>query len=197
MRTLALRLKRHSMSPESGDGFILERVRDHFIEGKYFEKITIDDIVRDPFGNERIFERIDYREVEFVFSSKYPQIELHESPRGLQPFLSRLSEASDFSLSLLALEVDLFKWANVIGEAFPSRFRIESARLSDLVIEEGVTARVLLSSQRDIRDSVERFTARRRHLVDKIQLTLEHDGAPWSLHLSAGGTLRSRDTLPA
>ncbi len=41
-----------SFSNEDNDGVLIARVRDSFLEGRFFEKVVSEETVRDPFGNE-------------------------------------------------------------------------------------------------------------------------------------------------
>jgi hypothetical protein len=196
IRTLASHLKAYSFGRDSDDGFIIERVRDTHIEGKYFERVTFDEIVRDPFGDENTYERVSYREVEFTFSAEFPQIELRKFPRGTQSFVARLSEATSFSSSFVAIGVDVFKWSDAIRGAFPDGFRIDLADLSEVFLEPDVKAKVILSGQKDILSALQKFTGRYRHMVNRIQVRIDNDGTPISFQLSSDGTLRAPDRLP-
>jgi hypothetical protein len=196
MRTLASRLKGRSFSAQTNDGFLIERVRDTFIEGRYFEKVVFEEVVRDPFGVEQTFERLTYREVEFMFSSQYPQVELRRFPRNLQAFVTRTAEATEFATTFLALQLDVFTWADSIRSVYPKQFRIDLAQLSDVLIEENVLAKMVLSSQRDIRAAFTRFINRRQHTVDRIQIKLQYADELLSFQLATDGTVRSPDPLP-
>lgn len=196
MRSLALRLKGRGFSGENSDGFIVERVRDSFVEGRFFEKVLFEETVRDPFGHENTFERVTYREVEFTFSSSYPQIELRRFPRNMQAFVTRTAEITDFATTLAALSVDAFRWADQIRTTLPSKFRVDLAQLSEVSIEENVLGRIVLSGTQDIRGALGRFTKGRRHSVDRIQIRLEFAGTMVTFQLSTDGTVRSADGLP-
>jgi len=196
MRTLASRLKARSFSADNNDGFIVERVRDSFLEGWYFEKVVFEETVRDPFGNESTFERLTFRGVEFTFSASYPQVELRRFPRNIQAFVTRTAEATEFATTFLPLTVDAFAWADRIRGVYPKQFRIDLAQLSDVVIEDNVLARIVLSSQYDIRDAFARFTNRRQHRLDRLQIKLEYGDDLLSLQLATDGTLSSADQLP-
>jgi hypothetical protein len=196
MRTLAARLKGYTFGAESSDGFLVERVRDTYIEGRHIEKVVFDEVVHDPFGNETTFNRFSYRQVEFVFSAAYPHVELRNAPRGLQTFISRTSEATDFAIAFVPIDIDTFKWADSIRSLFPKHFRIDLAQLSEVFIEEDVTAKMVLTSPQDIRAAFARFANRRKHTVERIQIKLDQDERPLSIQLATDGTLRTADTVP-
>ena len=197
MRTLAQRLKERPFSSEHADGFIVHRVRDTLIEGRFFERVAFEETIRDPFGIETTFERLIYREVEFVFSNVYPQIELRNFPRNTQAFVTRTAEVTDFGTTLIPLTIDAFKWVDNVRGMLPSQFRIDVAQLSEVFIEDGVLAKVVLSGVEDIRAALGRFTKGRRHRIDRLQIRLRHTESTISFQLSADGTLRSADVLSA
>jgi hypothetical protein len=195
MRTLASRLKQFRFSLEAADGFIVQRVRDLFIEGTYFEKFAFDEIVRDPFGNEETFNRVIYRDVEFVFKTEYPHIELRKFSRSTSGFFSRTSEATGFSAAFAPLRVDIFKWAEGIREIYPKLFRIDVAQLADVFLEENVSARMVIAGRDDVRSAYQRFTAGRGHVVERVQIKIRHDDAIVGIQLSTDGTMRSADVV--
>lgn len=196
MRTLASRLRARSFSTDNNDGFLIERVRDTFLEGRFFEKVLFEETVRDPFGNESTFERLMYREVEFLFSASFPQVELRKFPRNIQAFATRTAEVTEFATTFLPLNVDVFAWADRIRGAYPNQFRIDVAQLSDVFIEENVLAKIVLSSQYDIRGALARFTNGRQHKLERLQIKLEFADELVSMGLASDATLRSRDQLP-
>jgi len=195
IRTLAARLKPYAFHADAADGFLVERVRDSFLQGRHVEKVFTEEVIRDPFGNETTFSRLSYRQVEFQFSAAYPQIELRNFPRGIQTFLTRTSQAIDFAAAFVAVQVDVFRWADSIRRQFPKHFRIDLAQLTDVFIEDDVTAKMVLISPHDIRAAFARFADSRRHTVERVQINFDNEGAEVCVQLSADGTLRSSDEL--
>jgi len=196
MRTLASRLRARNFSTDSNDGFLIERVRDTFVEGRFFEKVLFEETVRDPFGNESTFERLTYREVEFSFSVSFPQVELRKFPRNIQAFITRTAEVTEFATTFLPLNVDAFAWVDRIRGVYPKQFRIDLAHLSDVFIEENALAKLVLSSQYDIRGALARFTKGRQHKLERLQIKFEFADALLSMQLASDATLRSTDPLP-
>ncbi len=197
LRMLASRLKRYTFLPDSSDGFILHRTRDELIEGSYFERLSLDEVVRDPFGNETAFQRVVYRDVEFAFSPDYPHVEIRKFPRTIHSFLSRVSEAAEFHVAFVPLRVDVFSWARRIQRAHPQEFRVDLAQLSDLVLEDTVSARIVISGSDDIRAAYQRFAGSRKHVVDRVQVRLRYDSKAYAVQLSSDATMRSVDEIPA
>jgi hypothetical protein len=190
MRTLSSRLKSKEFTAESSDGFILHRTRDTFIDGKYAEKVFVDEVVRDPFGNEHVINRVVFKQVEFTFSADFPQIELRDFPRGLQSFTSRLSEATNFTAAFAPIKVDVISWASAIRERLGSSVIVDGANVSEFQVEEGVIAKMRLSSSsHDVLGPLARFTKGKRHLTEDLRIRTGREGAK-AFHLSGDATLR-------
>jgi len=171
IRTFGKKLNDKTFSNDLNDGFLIDRVRDTYIEARYIEKVAVANTVQDPLGNEYSYERIDYRQTEFRLANSYPQLELTNPPRGIQAFTSRLSELGDFSLSVSPLEVNVLRWAEHLSELFPERFLVDAIQASGLVVDENVTARVILSGTSDVRRPLLRFTNGRKFGgLDRLQV---------------------------
>lgn len=197
IRALASRLRARSFSLDGSDGFLLDRVRDGFIEGRFIEKVPLQDIVRDPFGNETSFEHITYREVEFSFSDSFPQVELRKFSRTIRTLINRIGDATDFATTVSPVNVDVFGWAERIRVSCPDNFRIDLAQASEVVIEESVVAKIVMSSPNDVRSSFERFTKGRQHRVDRLQIKCAQAGGLCSFQIAADATARSAAALPS
>jgi hypothetical protein len=99
MRQLALRIRADILTPEKMSGFMVTRVRESFIEARFFEKNISEELITDPFGNEIKSERISYVETAFHFSNEFPQVELLNPPRSIGPFSSRVLQICNFEAS--------------------------------------------------------------------------------------------------
>lgn len=138
--------------------------------GAVLEKIPIHEMGQDPLGNEYVFERVDYRQTEFSVSNGYPHLELVNAPRGIQGFTSRLTEIGDFALSISGIETDVLSWAEKLNKVFPDQFMVDLAQASGLIIEDNVTARVIINGTVDVRGALDRFTSKSRSGVDRLQI---------------------------
>jgi hypothetical protein len=170
IRTFGNKLKKLAFTSELSEGFIVDRIRDTYLEARYVEKIPIHEVGQDPLGNEYVFERVDYRQTEFRVSKDYPHLELANAPRGIQGFTSRLTEIGDFALSISGIETDVLRWAEKLNKVFPDQFMVDLAQASGLVIEDNVTARVIINGTVDVRGALDRFTSKSRPGVDRLQI---------------------------
>ena len=187
MRTLGTRMKGCPFTPDSFDGFVVERIRDHSIEARFIEKITYSEVTIDPFGNEETFQRTAYRSVNFTLSSEFPHIEIKDSPKSTKDFVNKLLELCNFSLAVTPISVNLFDWVNEFQKSIARTVIVDSIQLSDLELAEGVSAKVLLKGGRDVRDAVFHLAQKKKYHLDKLQVKVKIDEKYASIHLSNAG----------
>lgn len=190
MRTLASRMKEQLFTIESFDGFVIHRVREHSIEGDYVEKLSYQETVTDPFGNETIFDRVRYRRIEFTLFSEFPNIELRDAHRSTREFVSKLLELCSFSLSIEPVAVNLLRWADDFQRALGEKTVIDSVQVSGLELEAGVYGKVLLKGDRDVRDALDHLSQKRKFELEKIQVKARIGQQVVPIHLSGSGSAR-------
>jgi hypothetical protein len=188
LRTMAAKMKTHTFRSDSAEGFLLDRIRDNSIAGRYIEKISFQETITDPFGQPRIFERTVYNQLEFNLAPGFPHIEFYDAPRNTQAFMSRLGEYSNFAASVTPLVVDLIKWAEAFQTAAKAKITINSLQISGLAVEGGATAKVTLTSDKDVREALKLMVKSKNYEVDKLQLKLTHDGDSAGVQLSRLGS---------
>ena len=141
MRVLAKRLKAKTFEEEQSEGFVLDRVRDNYIEARFVEKVEYDDVVVDPFGKELTFHRVEFRKCEFVASIDGPGLELIDAPRGIQSMVSRLAEATEFSLAVTPLSVNVLAWARNTQKSLNRLGVVDSVQVGAVELSQGVLAK--------------------------------------------------------
>jgi hypothetical protein len=190
MRTLGAKMKAQLFTAESFDGFVIERIRDNFIEAHFVEKLTYQEITTDPFGKEEILDRVVYRDVDFTLFSDYPHIELRGSQRSTKEFVSKLLEICNFSLVISPVSINLLDWVQAIQVGTRQQLTIDSLQISGLEIEEGVTAKVLLKGTRDVRQALDHLSVNRNFALEKVQVKLTVDNQVVPIHLTSMGSVK-------
>ncbi|MDF3195682.1 hypothetical protein [Pseudomonas sp. 1928-m] len=171
---LALRMKSLDFSSNQHHGFVIDKIRDELIEARYIEKISFTDTVTDPFGNETKFDRIEYRESAFRITNAFPTLELINAPRSLQALLNRLSEITDFEVSIEQLRVDVLSWAEELIKAINGTGSFDSMQISKLELGKKTFAKILVTGEQDIKQLSAELISGRRHVVEKIRIRLHH-----------------------
>lgn len=176
IRTLAKRIKAKAFNDNASEGFVIDRVRDDFLEARYVERLVYTDHVLDPFGRELTFERVEFRQVSFRVSAGWPGLELVDAPRSSQSLVSQLSEATDFTVAIVPLSVDVLKWAHALQEEMGITALVDSIQLGALQLGDGITAKAVLKGENDVRAACSRLTEGRKYSLEKVQLRLGKSG---------------------
>jgi hypothetical protein len=169
VRALAKQIRQRSFSNDGSSGFILDRVRDDFLEARYVERYEYEETVADPFGKELTFSRLEFHQTSFRAAPEWPGLELMDAPRSTQSLVSQLLEMTDFSLPVAPLTVDVMSWVNVFQEYFGSLVVIDSIQLGALQIAKGVRAKVVLKGEEDVRSACKELIGGRKHVLEKLQ----------------------------
>lgn len=177
MRTLGKRLKARAFGSDASHGFVIDRVRDDLLEGRYVERINFTETIIDPFGAEYSFDRIEFRQSSFRATRTGPGLELRDPPRTVQPLLNRLSEAMDFEVAIVPKTVDVLAWSGRFQALAGLNPVVDSLQLNSVEIEDGIRAKILVKGDRDVRAACSAFTGQRRFAMEKIQLRLDRPAA--------------------
>lgn len=196
LRALAARMRTHAFTDKSQDGFLLDRTREDRVEGRYVEKLTYQEMVSDPFGQELIFDRMTYRQVQFIMYREFPQLELRDAPRGTFAFISKLLQLCDFNLTSAPFTVDVMRWAEAIGRSVHAAVIVDTMQLSEINVAPKVTGSMVLKSDRDVRDSVKSVIGSRPYTVEKVRLNWNEPSRMVTIQLSNTGAAKvdSADT---
>lgn len=196
IRSLANRIKLRSFDGESGHGFLIDRVRDDFLEARYVERVEYTDVVVDPFGKELTFERVEFRQTLFRASSSSPGLELIDPPRNVQALMNRLSEAVDFEVAITPATVDVLSWSTLLQDVGGVSSVLDSLQIGALEIEPGIVAKMVIKGDRDVRTACAALTQDRKFAVEKIQLRLANPHRGTVLLSSVGSAaLSSGDSI--
>lgn len=185
MPEIARVLKAHPFQEEKGDGFVLEQVRPSFVSGSYYERKSHIEAMRDPFGHETNFERVEYRRSEFIISEGQLGLEMVEPSRSSQGLLNKLSEATDFRLTLVPITVNPHKWAMALQNRGYSSSFVESMQFSGIRLNVETAATLLVKGKQDVFRMAQSMIGEMPNKVDKVVLRLDH--ARSSVTLSSTG----------
>ncbi|TCB47716.1 hypothetical protein E0H80_15660 [Acinetobacter sp. ANC 4779] len=178
MSELAIKLREYSFDENQMNGFIIDRAREHFIEARYIEKFEFQEIIKDPFGNETIYNKISYKESSIRISDDTSiGLEFINPPRGIQGLISKLLQASNFMLTITPLKIDLLKWINCLDNALSKQANIKSIQISGLDLGSGVSAKTVIKGQKNVLEATKTLTLERKFNLEKIQATYNELGS--------------------
>jgi len=190
MRTIGNKLKTMPFTEESMDGFVIERIRDDFIEGRFIEKYAYQEIIADPFGSEEVIDRTGYRSTDFTLFSQFPNIELRNGQRSIKEFVNRLLQACNFTLVVSPVTVNLLDWVASFQRTAGHRILVDSVQVSGVALEEGITGKILLKGDRDVREAIDNIVGGKRYTLEKVQIKLDGVGKNLAIHLANNGTAK-------
>jgi hypothetical protein len=178
-------MKGQLFTPDSSDGFVIERVRDGSLEACYIEKLIQHETVMDPFGKESIYERIGYRQIDFTLFENFPNIELRDAHRGTREFVSRLLELCGFAVAVKPVTVELLSWAVHLEKVIDKAMVIDSLQVSGVDIAPGVRATMLLRGSDDVRPALDKVASSQKFELEKIQIKMADGGRKFRIQLTS------------
>lgn len=190
MRILAAKMKTQLFTPESFDGFVIERVREDSIEAQYIEKVSYQETVTDPFGKEEVFDKVAYRNIQFTLFSEFPNIELRDAHRSTREFLNKLLELCNFSVAIEPVTLDLLDWVEAFQQNISQKITIDSLQVSGLELEAGVSAKILLKGNKDVREALQHLTDKKKFILEKVQVKIPVGQQIIPIHMSSSGTAK-------
>lgn len=201
MRTIGNKLKGMPFTEDSIDGFAVERIRDDFVEGRFIEKYTYQEVIAAPFGREEVIERTGYRSTDFTLYSQFPYIELRNGQRSIKEFVSRLLQVCNFNLVVAPVTVNLLDWVASFQKVVGQKILVDSLQVSGVELEKGITGKILLKGDKDVREAVDNIVAGKRYTLEKVQIKFATSGQRISVHLTNNGTAKippshTSDLLP-
>ncbi|MAG68021.1 hypothetical protein N7388_04775 [Stutzerimonas stutzeri] len=197
IRAVGKKLVDMPFTEESMDGFVIERIRDDFIEGRYIEKYNYQEVISTPFGSEEVLDRIGYRTTEFTLFNSPPHIELRNYQRSLKELISRLLEACSFNLVVAPPTVNLIEWVSALQDNLDQEVTVNSLQVSDVEIGEGVTGKILLKGVKDVREATDLLLSGRKHVLEKVQVKFADQHKTVAIQLSSSGTAKLPAVLPS
>ncbi|MAB99252.1 MULTISPECIES: hypothetical protein [Pseudomonadaceae] len=197
IRAVGKKLIDMPFTEESMDGFVIERIRDDFIEGRYIEKYNYQEVISTPFGGEEVLNRVGYRTTEFTLFNSPPHIELRNYQRSLKELISRLLEACNFNLVVTPPTVNLIEWVSALQGNLDQEVTVNSLQVSDVEIGEGVTGKILLKGVKDVREATDLLLSGRKHVLEKVQVKFSDQHKTVTIQLSSSGTAKLPAVLPS
>ena len=195
-RALTARMKALAFTEASTHGFLIERTREDYIEGRYIEKLTYQERTPDPFGREISYERTTYCQVPFTYHATFPQLEIRDAPRNTHGFLSTLLELTDFTIATNVLSVDILQWVKNIQKHTTRPITVDYLQVLDVLIATGVLGTISLKGDLDVRGHLADITAGRSFRVGRARLQWNLPAGRVVVHLLSSGTAKLEHFTP-
>lgn len=196
IRQLGKGLQQIRFTEESGQGFIIDRIRDDSLEARYIERVAFTESLTDPFGNNFTINRLEYRVADFTLSKTFPELELRMPPRGLKGLTNGLQKASEHSMVLEQNIIKVRRWVSAIERNVGSKVVIRGAVATGIELEEGATAKIAISGPRDVRSGFSELAPKRQYNWDSVQIDYPGDTGKYRIVLGADSSIRFDPDTP-
>lgn len=192
--SLAKEMSSNRFTPESGHGFILDIVREDFIKGRYVEKLVSTETIADPYGNEYTQSITFYQTCNFFISTTPPELEILNSPKNTQSFLSALSEASFFNIAVAPIKVDALLWAKLFLGENSKEYTVESIQVGSLKLNESVTAKSVVKGKNNVIEACQTLANGKPINYEKVKIKSNKVGQHFIEFTQVGSAHTSNNT---
>ena len=189
MQDLAISMKTHLFAIDSFDGFVIDRVRVDSVEGRYVEKFSYKESVIDPFGYEETFDRVSYRSTDFTLYSVFPNIEIRNGYRSSRELLNKLHQICNFSVAIVPVDIGLLDIIDRFQKKVNQKIIIDSLQISDFQLEAGISAKILIKGDKDVREALLNLFGERKFSLDKVQVKIPTGQKVVSINISSNGSV--------
>ncbi len=173
MRELGKRMQDRLFSESTASGFVIERIRNTYVEGQFIEQVNFHERVVDPIGRELHSDRVEFYQTQFIASTSGPGLEIIDSSKGTRFFVNQISSICDDAVALSGLTVDPLVWGQETQKILDTNLVTDSLQISDLTVVDGVKAKIILSGNSDVRNAAEIIANGKNYRVEKIKLSTE------------------------
>ena len=144
------KLNKDPFTESKGKGFIFEKIRDGFCQGRFVEKIITEDKIGSLYGDTTTVERIDYRSTTFSIDSKFlPIISITNPPRTLKPFAQAIVKNIGLGVSLEEIEISPFDWFETLSKNLS--LTVTQLDISQVKVADFALAKMQINSSHDLK----------------------------------------------
>lgn len=185
---LIQRMIRDEYTDKRGVGFRIESASRSTATGLFVEKVSGEDLVRDPDGNEFRVPRLEFRQVQFQILSGSPNLELIDPPRSCKSFFARLFHLSE-GLAVSPIQPDVAAWLSSLEASLGQRVRVRSMAISDVTISTSTYADIIVTSGADVRHDAEKLLSGRKGAIASVDIEWMHHDETTTCELTRSGAL--------
>ena len=195
LKEIAKRLKKAAFTEDAEIGFVVDRVRDDYIEARFFERVSFQESVTDPLGNEYTIERLAFRQIDFTLRKEFPQLELRLASRPGRSFVVELQRACTFSMELSDLVVNLDRWHKSLEQTMEVEIPLRSVLATASDLAGGGAARISITSPTDVRPAANQLDEFHKFERQRIQIELAVSGRRQRFTLGSDASVRFGERL--
>ncbi|EEC7162327.1 TPA: hypothetical protein I8P11_004307 [Salmonella enterica subsp. enterica serovar Napoli] len=176
---------------DKGWGFSINSYEENAISSRYIEKVEVNEIIVDPYGNETQYTQLKYIQFNFwLYTTKGKNFILiiESPPRSIKNFISNIikSTHSDFNVSNLNIKLEDFIY--FLTPHF-EKIRVHKAKLKDLTFSKHTSGILELESSSDALMEIRNIFKNANFTIDKVKLNVKDVTGYESLEINTNGSI--------
>lgn len=172
------KLNNDPYSESKGKGFVFEKIRDDFCQGRFVEKIITEDKLGTLHGDITTIERIDYRNTTFSIDRTFlPIIAITNPPRTLKPFAQAIVKNMGLGVSLEEIEISPFAWFEVLSKFLS--LTVTQLDISQVKVADFALAKMQINSSHDLKNYFLNELRDKQSRLERLTISIhnpEHHG---------------------
>lgn len=181
----------HQFDENLGWGFQILKYSTDRLQIRYSEKVKVNEVITDPYGEKNIIEYHKYINFNFWLQKDVKGNHLliiENPPRSIKTFIGNFIKCieSDFYISSKNINIESF--AVSIGEYF-SEVHFRKAKLKGLTFSKYTFGNLEVESSKDVLKDIKDFFSNPSYLLDKAKFQALHDDFPFCIEVTSGGTI--------
>lgn len=176
---------------DKGWGFSINSYEENAISSRYIEKVEVNEIIVDPYGNETQYTQLKYIQFNFwLYTTKGKNFILiiESPPRSIKNFISNIikSTHSDFNVSNLNIKIEDFIY--FLTPHF-EKIQVHKAKLKDLTFSKHTSGILELESSSDALMEIRNIFKNTNFTIDKVKLNVKDVTGYESLEINTNGSI--------
>ncbi|EFH5853025.1 hypothetical protein IAH65_001356 [Escherichia coli] len=176
---------------DKGWGFSINSYEENAISSRYIEKVEVNEIIVDPYGNETQYTQLKYIQFNFwLYTTKGKNFILiiESPPRSIKNFISNIikSTHSDFNVSNLNIKIEDFIY--FLTPHF-EKIQVHKAKLKDLTFSKHTSGILELESSSDALMEIRNIFKNANFTIDKVKLNVKDMTGYESLEINTNGSI--------
>ncbi len=176
---------------DKGWGFSINSYEENAISSRYIEKVEVNEIIVDPYGNETQYTQLKYIQFNFwLYTTKGKNFILiiESPPRSIKNFISNIikSTHSDFNVSNLNIKIEDFIY--FLTPHF-EKIQVHKAKLKDLTFSKHTSGILELESSSDALMEIRNIFKNANFTIDKVKLNVKDVTGYESLEINTNGAI--------
>lgn len=176
---------------DKGWGFSINSYEENAISSRYIEKVEVNEIIVDPYGNETQYTQLKYIQFNFwLYTTKGKNFILiiESPPRSIKNFISNIikSTHSNFNVSNLNIKIEDFIY--FLTPHF-EKIQVHKAKLKDLTFSKHTSGILELESSSDALMEIRNIFKNANFTIDKVKLNVKDVTGYESLEINTNGSI--------